>query len=456
MAFLRDRLLLPVDGASLAAFRIGFGLFGIGYIAYLLRSDWIARHWIEPAFHFHFPGFHWVAPWPGDGLYLHVGVMAVCAACIALGAFYRVAALVFALGFSHLFLLEAAEFENHNHLFLLLCWILVITPAHRAFSVDSWRHGGAAGELVPAWAVYLLRAQWAVVFLFGSLSKLNGDWLRGWPLMLWLPDAPKIAVLGPFFDEPWMALLWSYTGIIFDLSIVPLLLYRPTRDFAFVVFFMFFGIAYLVLGVGFFATMGILSATLFYGPSWPRQLLGLSPARTPASTKPGDPRLQALGCILILSYLLLQLLFPMRHWLYAGDASWTEEGHDFAWRMMLRDKRADVRFRVTDPATGDIFEPEPRQWLTERQLWRMARRPELIHQFARYLSDEYGGAEVRVESSVSLNGRRRLPMVDPAVDLAAEPYRWFGAAPWILANREPLRPRSVVLAEPRAPSYPPP
>jgi vitamin K-dependent gamma-carboxylase len=455
MVLLRKNLFRPVDGASLAAFRMGFGLLGLGYVARLLHRGWISRHWIEPVYHFHYPGFDWVSPWPGDGLYLHVGVMAVCAACVAAGLFHRVAAFVFALGFTHLFLLEAAEFENHYYLFLLLCWIMVIAPAHRVWSVDAWRRGGAAGEFVPAWAVYLLRAQWAVVFLFGALSKLNGDWLRGWPLMMWRPDAPRIALLGPFFDEPWMALLWSYTGIFFDLSIVPLLLYRPTRDFAFVALCMFFGIAFLVLGVGFFAAMGVVSATLFYGPSWPRKLLGLAPARDPAAVVPGASRLQSLGSVLILSYLLLQLLLPMRHWLYAGDASWTEEAHYFAWRMMLRDKRAEVRFRVTNPVTGDTTEPDPRQWLTERQLWRMARRPELIHQFARYLSDAYRDAEVRVESSVSLNGRRHQAMVDPTVDLAAEPYRWFSAAPWILENREPLRARSVVLAELRDPSYPP-
>jgi hypothetical protein len=274
--------------------------------------------------------------------------------------------------------------------------------------------------------------------------------------MLWLPDAPRIALLGPFFDEPWMAYLWSYAGIFFDLSIVPLLLYRPTRDFAFVAFFMFFGIAYLVLGVGFFATMGILSATLFYGPSWPRQALGLPPARDPAQVATNNPRIQWLGSILIVGYLLLQLLLPMRHWFYAGDASWTEEGHRFAWRMMLRDKRAEVRFRLTDPVTGGVIGPNPRQRLTERQIWEMARCPDLIRQYARYLSDEYGGAEVRVESSVSLNGRRRQAMVDPTLNLAAEPSRWFGAAPWIPENREPLRSRAVVLAEPRGPSYPPP
>ena len=65
MAFLQKILFRPVDGASLAAFRIGFGLLGVGYTAFLFREDWIAQRWIEPVFHFYYPGFRWVAPWPG-------------------------------------------------------------------------------------------------------------------------------------------------------------------------------------------------------------------------------------------------------------------------------------------------------------------------------------------------------------------------------------------------------
>ena len=45
----------------------------------------------------------------------------------------------------------------------------------------------------------------------------------------------------------------------------------------------------------------------------------------------------------------LQLLMPLRHWLYPGNPNWTEEGHRFAWHMKLRDKDATAVFELRDP-----------------------------------------------------------------------------------------------------------
>ena len=37
-------------------------------------------------------------------------------------------------------------------------------------------------------------------------------------------------------------------------------------------------------------------------------------------------------------YEVFQLLFPLRHYLYPGPVSWTEEVHYLAWQMKLRAK----------------------------------------------------------------------------------------------------------------------
>ena len=37
-------------------------------------------------------------------------------------------------------------------------------------------------------------------------------------------------------------------------------------------------------------------------------------------------------------FLLVQLTLPLRHYIYQGNVSWTEQGHRFAWHMKLRSK----------------------------------------------------------------------------------------------------------------------
>ena len=64
-----------------------------------------------------------------------------------------------------------------------------------------------------------------------------------------------------------------------------------------------------------------------------------------------------LGFILV--WFSFQILFPVRHLLYPGSPSWTEEGHRFSWQMKLRDKRARAVFMVRDPATDMRWEITP-------------------------------------------------------------------------------------------------
>jgi hypothetical protein len=136
-------------------------------------------------------------------------------------------------------------------------------------------------------------------------------------------------------------------------------------------------------------------------------------------------------------YVAVQVFVPLRGFLYQGEASWTEEGQHFAWRMMLRDKQGGpARFFVTRPDTGETFEVDPSGYLTYWQLHPMSTRPYLILQFARYLADTFSPpagprVEVRAYAVISLNFRPAQLMVDPRVNLAQEEVG-LGAAEWIV------------------------
>ncbi len=127
---------------------------------------------------------------------------------------------------------------------------------------------------------------------------------------------------------------------------------------------------------------------------------------------------------LLAGYLAIQVLVPLRHFLYPGDPSWTEEGHLFAWHMMLRGKRCAVSYVATNPTTGQSGPVNIERHLSDRQLMKLGKDPDMLREFAHYLAEEarqagFPDVEVRAISLVSLNGRRPQLLIDPTVDLAS-------------------------------------
>src|SRR5439155_232122 len=106
-----------------------------------------------PAFHFTYLGFGWVRPWPDGWMLVHFALLGALVGCIALGLWYRVAALLFAFGFGYVFLLEQARYQNHLYLAGLLALLLACLPAERVWSLDAWRKPAASLSVVPAWAL---------------------------------------------------------------------------------------------------------------------------------------------------------------------------------------------------------------------------------------------------------------------------------------------------------------
>ncbi|MBA2360245.1 MAG: HTTM domain-containing protein, partial [Actinobacteria bacterium] len=233
------RLFEPVDGASLAVFRMLFGAILLWEVWRYFTNDWIARYFIDPTFHFTYYGFGWVQPWPGNGMYWHFAALGVLAACIMVGFAYRIAAPLFFLGFTYVFLLEQARYLNHFYFVSILALLMAIVPAHRVWSLDRRLSGKNWPQTVPTWSLWLLRAQIGVVFVFASIAKWNGDWLRGQPLTMWIADRTDFPVIGGLFDEPHVGLFMSYSGLFLDLLVVPFLLIPFTRPFAFLAAFSF-------------------------------------------------------------------------------------------------------------------------------------------------------------------------------------------------------------------------
>lgn len=434
----------PVDGASLAVFRM---LFGFILLADVFRY-WprIERLYLAPPFHFSYYGFEWVRPWPDAGMYVHFAVLGCLAVLIMLGCFYRTACWLFLLAFSYVFLLEQAEYLNHFYLVILLVFLLCLLPGQRVWSVDSWRRPGNA--TVPRWAPLAMVAMMELLLLYAGLVKVNADWLQGYPLRLWFASQAQLPIVGPLLAQPWFAVLGSYFAIVLHLLGAPLLLWSQTRLTVFVLYCVFHVANAVSFQIGIFPWVTIAGTLMFFAPDWPRRFalrvtgsawLGSAPV----AAAPGHPRVsEQLALAALMLFLVFNLLFPLRHWLYPGDVAWTEEGHRFSWRMKLRDKQGVAQFVVRDPATGRLWQVNLPEYLSERQIRKLATHPDMLLQFAHYLArrwrEDYqiSAPEVRATVRCSLNGRPRALLLDPDRDLAAI-QRDLWPADWIL----PLDPR---------------
>jgi hypothetical protein len=454
---LAHRLFEPVDGASLAVFRILFGAIMVWEVWRYFTNDWIERYFIEPEFHFTYYGFGWVEPWAGNGMYWHFAALGALAVCIMLGLAYRIVMPLFALGFTYVFLLEQARYLNHFYLVALLAFLLSIVPAHRVWSLDAWFAKPRWAPTVPTWSLWLLRIQIGIVFVGSSIAKWNGDWIRGQPLHIWLGDRTDFAVIGRYFDEMWTALLFSWGGLLLDLLVVFFLLIPITRPLALLAAAGFHFMNSKLFTIGIFPWLSLGTAVLYFPPDWPRRLPDrirarrLRLPRPPLISRVGPPppgwRLSGARALLLAGlglFLALQVFMPLRHWLYPGNVSWTEEGHRFAWHQKLRDKEADARFFATEPASGRTEEIDPFGYLTDWQYDEMAARPDMIVQFAQHIErdaqETFGlrDVEVTAEVEASLNGRESQRLINPDADLSSVELSPFTTADYIEPLRTPL------------------
>lgn len=452
---------VPID--FLVVYRIGFGLVMCWWaVEYLVHGVPFLNYIVAP-FHFTYPGFSWVKPWDLeivvggialDGMTLHFIGLAVTALMIAFGLWFRTAAILFGSGYLYWFLLDKAYYLNHYYLCSILGVMLALLPAHRAFSVDAWKRPRLRSQTVGGWALWLLRLQIGVPYFFGGIAKMNADWLRGQPMRTTLSRMSDHPWVSRFpFEQEYLVQSICWGGLIFDLSIVPLLLIRRTRPYAFAVACCFHVSNAFLWNIGIFPWLMILATTVFFEPDWPRRVLRrVPPLRRwwPAVSK--TPTLGGISaatwkgrliCGAFLGWVAIQVLIPLRVFVSPGNPSWSEYAHHFSWHMLLRAKETGLRVYATDPKTGRSGTIDLRNYVTARQLSVVGRDPRLIHQLCLFIAEDletkgFEEIELRALALASLNGRKPQPMIDPSVDLAKEP-RDLRYPDWILELREPYR-----------------
>ncbi|MEZ4949100.1 MAG: HTTM domain-containing protein [Saprospiraceae bacterium] len=239
-----------------------------------------------------------------------------------------------------------------------------------------------------------------------------------------------------------MVAFFTYSGLIFDLVIGFMLLYKPTRWIALgcVVFFNITN-SWIFDDIGVFPFTMLAATVLFFDTKGLFEKTGKR-GRKEKSSKPESfttPSWLKTGLTI---YVCFQLLFPFRHWLLPNDVDWTSVAQRFSWRMKIqfRDIKK-MEWKVKNSDTGEEFPVDLAVFTHDMQRRYMGDDARYAYRFAQYLvefSKENGIAnpEVYADIEVSFNGRPVQKFIRPDVDLSKVNYSPFKKIEWIMPLKE--------------------
>lgn len=430
---IKNYLYKPIPSTQLGLFRILFGLCLVYELFYYFSIDLLNRGLRAPAMRFPYEGFEWVKLLPGKTMEVLLFILLVSAVCITLGIIYRAATILFFAGFSYIFFIDKSLYNNHLYLFILLCFLLIVTKGNAALSLTKKNHAAT----IPQWQILIFKIQIFIVYFYGGLAKINPDWL--------LQHEPmhQLLQLGGFASSTIESLL-VYGGLLFDLSIGFLLWFKRTRLIG-IIGVLFFNISNAIIfnDIGVFPFFMIIATLLFFEPSTIHQFISKNQTEKKKNTnqKVQDVISTSKSKLIYVVgiYLVFQLLFPFRYLLFPGNVDWYGVGQRFAWRMKIQNRTAsEINFTVVDYTNKRLMHLDPKEYLTYAQIQTMILDPKMMYQFGTFLANDarkrngIADAGVRVDAKVKFNGRTEQYMINPETDLMNVKYNAFNLTNWVL------------------------
>ena len=427
-----------IDNSSLIVFRIIFGFLCFAESVGAIFTGWITKTLVEPKFTFTFIGFEWLQPLPGNWMYVYYAVMGIFGLLIMVGYKYRFSAFMFFIMWCGVYFMQKSSYNNHYYLLVLLSGIMVILPAHKYASLDVKQNPKLKSIAMPAWCKWIFVIQLFILYTYASKAKLYPDWLDlSVPTSL-MEAKINYPIIGGLLQNGFMPYLVGYGGILFDGLIIPMLLFKPTRKYAFFASIFFHLFNSFVFQVGVFPYLSLDFCLFFFNPETVRNIFlkGKELYTKAEIIVPNyKPILIGLGSV----YFAIQIVLPLRHHFIPDDVLWTEEGHRLSWRMMLRSKSGYTNFKVVNTATNKTTPINLTQYLTKKQIRSVNYKPDFMWQFAQYLKKEYKkkgeDVQVFVSAQVSVNGKPHQHLINEKVDLANIKWNVFKHNDWILPSK---------------------
>jgi hypothetical protein len=315
---------------------------------------------------------------------------------------------------------------------------MCFVPADKNYSLDSKKNTEHRNDSMYGYIKWIVVLQLFIVYVYASIAKLYGDWLDFSMIRILMKPVANYPLIGELLQEDWAHKIIGTTGILFDLLIIPALLWKRTRKVAFFLSIFFHLFNSIVFQIGIFPFLSLAFSVFFFEPETIRRIFFKS--KIPYTENELRIPRNKNGIIGVLGiYFIIQLLLPVRHYFIVDDVLWTEEGHRLSWRMMLRSRTGKGEFKVVNNETGEKTIINPKEFLNSSQQRKVFAYPDFAWQFAGYLKKEYAqkGENISVfleNSLVSINGRPYAPFIDPHTDLANTNWLPFQHHEWILPS----------------------
>lgn len=431
-----SKLCKPIDNSSLILFRIMFGFLFACESFGAIATGWVRENLVDVKFTFNHIYMDFLQVLVGPQMYIYFALMGLASVGVLLGYRYRLSIIVLTLLWAGAYFIQKTSYNNHYYLLLVISLYMCFLPANDYASLDVTSKRTKRRLWMPTWVAYLFIVQISIVYFFGTLAKFYPDWLNGTFTELMYSYANIPAYFKEIFTQKAFSVSIAYLGIAFDALIIPMLLYKPTRNFGVVASLIFHLFNSITLQIGIFPYFALSFAVFFYSPDTLRRVFFKSkPELESVDINKGKNYVKnySIACMLVL--LTSQLLLPVRHYFIASDVLWSDEGHRLSWRMMLRSRSGYTNFIVEDKQTKEQTRYDLSQVLTSKQQSRL-NTPDMIWQMAQYIKEQYAlqGKEVLVfaQSYVSINNRPYTMFVDSSVDLGQQNWEYFCTNSWIL------------------------
>jgi hypothetical protein len=397
LATLKERFFYPVSIYPLVALRLCFGTAMALWALVMMVSGHVGQLYKDTTIHFPFKGLEWITPLPYEFMLLIFSALIVVALFMAAGWYFRRSAMLFILFFSYVSFCDKAAYLSYYSFVILIAFMLLVSPAHRLFSLDLLRKPHIRVDYAPHWLLLAFKLQVVMLFFFAGMAKLNYDWLfTGLPITLWLQDVFfsfgwSAEVL---FSNPWIGISLSWCLVLFDFILPHFLMDTRTSKKAFGLVVLVQVPGMLIFPTGMFPLLVLLMCTVFL-PHEPIHLLVSKISYflydffqfkgevfNPGGVFMLKYKMERLFPVIAAIYFSIQILLPIYLFLSWGSFQWANKAFHFSWDLNVNQHRKpNIEFVKVNRLLGHIEPIEVDHLINAFQKKEMANDPEMLKTF---------------------------------------------------------------------------